>query len=46
MELWDLYDKNRQKTGLTMRRGDPVPEGYYRAVVHISLFDSEGNVLA
>ena len=45
MELWDLYDKNRQKTGLTMRRGDPVPEGYYRAVVHISLFDSEGRML-
>ena len=28
-ELWDLYDKNRAKTGLTMRRGSPVPQGLY-----------------
>ena len=35
MEIWDLYDFNRQLTGNTMRRGDVVPEGYYRLVVHI-----------
>ncbi len=44
-ELWDLYDKNRIKTGKTMRRGDPVPEGYYRNVVHIALFNGEGKML-
>ena len=27
MEIWDLYDYQRQKTGETMKRGDPIPEG-------------------
>ncbi len=45
MELWDLYDFNRQLTGKTMRRGDPVPEGLYRLVVHICIFNSKGEML-
>ena len=45
MELWDLYDKNRIRTGKTMYRGDSVPEGYYRMVIHIALFNSEGKML-
>ena len=45
MELFDLYTADREKTGLTMKRGDPTPEGYYRLVVHICIFDSQGRML-
>ncbi len=27
MELWDVYDKNRNKTGKTHVRGVPMAEG-------------------
>ncbi len=45
MELWDLYDKDRQKTGKLHERGKPVPAGYYRLVVHICVFNSRGELL-
>ncbi|MCM1284410.1 MAG: NUDIX domain-containing protein [Muribaculaceae bacterium] len=45
MELWDLYTRDREKTGRTMMRGDKVPEGFYRLVVHICIFNEEGDML-
>ena len=45
MEIFDLYTADRVKTGRTMVRGDRVPEGYYRIVVHVCLFDGEGRML-
>lgn len=45
MELWDLYDKDRQKTGKLHERGKPVPAGYYRLVVHVCVFNSRGELL-
>ncbi|MCH5192817.1 MAG: NUDIX domain-containing protein [Oscillospiraceae bacterium] len=45
MELWDIYDENRIKTGRTMMRGDPFKEGDYHLVVHICIFNSEGKML-
>ena len=45
MELFDLYTLDREKTGLTMVRGDPVPEGYYRLVVHVCIFNEKGQML-
>ena len=45
MELWDLYDENRNVTGRTMVRGTPIPEGYYRLVAHVCIFDREGRML-
>lgn len=44
MELWDIYDKNRIKTGETMERGK-IPEGAYHLVVHICLFNSNNEML-
>lgn len=35
MELWDLYTKDRHKTGKTMMRGAEQPEDLYRLVVHV-----------
>ena len=45
MELFDLYTAEREKTGRTMVRGEPVPEGFYRLVVHVCVFDPQGRML-
>ena len=45
MEIFDLYTADREKTERTMVRGDPVPEGYYRLVVHVCIFDPDGRML-
>lgn len=45
MEIFDLYDSDRNKTGRTMERGTPIPKGYYRMVVHVCIFNSEGKML-
>ena len=45
MELFDLYTEDRVKTGRTMVRGTKVPEGLYRLVVHVCIFDHEGRML-
>ena len=45
MELFDLYTAEREKTGRTMVRGTPTPEGYYRLVVHVCVFDPQGRML-
>ncbi len=45
MELFDLYTADRGKAGRTMVRGEPVPEGFYRLVVHVCIFDPEGRML-
>ena len=45
MELFDLYTADRQKTDRTMVRGEPTPKGYYRMVVHVCIFNPEGQML-
>ena len=45
MELFDLYTADRMKTGRTMVRGEPTPEGYYRLVVHVCIFNQKGEML-
>ncbi len=45
MEIFDLYDSDRNKTGRTMERGTPEPEGFYRMVVHVCIFNSDGKML-
>ena len=45
MEIFDLYTADREKTERTMVRGDPVPEGYYRLVVHVCIFNPDGQML-
>lgn len=45
MEIHDLYDKNRQLTGLTAERGKSIPNGYYRLVVHVCVFNQKGQLL-
>ena len=45
MELWDIYTQDREPTGLTMVRGSEHPQGYYRLVVHVCIFNSQGQML-
>ena len=45
MELFDLYTADRQKTDRTMVRGEPTPKGFYRMVVHVCVFNPEGQML-
>lgn len=45
MEIWDLYDKDRQPLGKTITRGDDFKEGEYHIVAHVLIFDKEGRLL-
>ena len=45
MEIWDLYDINRIKTGDTVQRGDRLPDDRYHIVVHVCIFNSKGEML-
>ncbi|WP_313340462.1 NUDIX domain-containing protein [Sedimentibacter sp.] len=45
MELWDVYDINRNKTDKTMARGEDFEENCYHLVVHICIFNSKGEML-
>jgi len=45
MELFDLYTSDRVKTGRTMIRGEQTPEGFYRMVVHVCIFNPDSQML-
>ena len=45
MELWDIYDKYRQKTERTHERGNPMKEGDYHLVVHVWIVNDKGEFL-
>jgi len=42
METWDIYDADRNLTGRTHRRGEPLPPGDYHLVVHVWALNSHG----
>ena len=44
-ELWDIYDKDRNFTGRTHRRGDLLPSGDYHLTVHVWLQHTDGRYL-
>lgn len=44
-ELWDVYTKDRVKTGKTHRRGTKMKEGEYHLVVHVCIFNSKNQLL-
>lgn len=45
VELWDLYTRDRQKTGWLHRRGIPMPQEVYRLAVHVCIFNHAGQLL-
>lgn len=45
MEEWDLYTCERIKTGQKVRRGEGIPQGLFRLVVHVCIFNKKGELL-
>lgn len=45
MEKFDLYNFDRTLSGKTVERGNPIPEGFFRLVVVILIFNSKGEML-
>lgn len=45
MEIWDIYDKNRQKTGKTGVRGESLLEGEYHLVVFAFIINAKNEIL-
>lgn len=45
VEIWDLYNENRELTGKTHERGPEVPQGYFHLVVHVWIRNSKGEYL-
>ena len=45
MEIWDIYDENRIKTGARHVRGNKLPDGAYHLVVHTCIFNPKGEML-
>ncbi|MBQ9112399.1 MAG: NUDIX domain-containing protein [Clostridia bacterium] len=45
MELWDIYDENRNLKPCTMVRGEPIKDGDYHLTVHICVFNSRAEML-
>lgn len=44
-ELWDIYTKDRQRTGKTHRRGDKMKQGEYHLVIHVCIFNEKNQLL-
>ena len=45
MEILDIYDRDRHRTGKTYLRKDKIPEGGLRLIVHILIFNDRGELL-
>lgn len=45
MEFNDIYDKDRNRTGRTHRRGTPWRKGEYGLIVCVWVYDGKGRVL-
>ena len=45
MEVWDLYDDHKNKTGKHCTRGEEIPEDLFHLVVHIWIVNDKGEYL-
>ena len=45
MEIWDLYNRDRIKTGKTMVRGGKYEKDAYHIVIHVCIFNHDGKML-
>lgn len=44
-ERWDLYNHSRQRTGHTILRGAPIPDGYYHLSASAWIVNRHGDYL-
>lgn len=45
MELWDIYDEDRNRTGKVIERGKNWGDEKYHLIIHVAIFDSDGRML-
>lgn len=45
IELWDVYTKERIKTGKLHKRGEKMPPDEYHLAVHVCIFNSKNQLL-
>ena len=45
MELWDIYDFRRNKTGNYIQKGENLNENEYHLIAHVCLFNKAGEML-
>jgi len=45
LEIWDIYDEDRDLTGRTIVRGEKLKEGEFHLAVHIWIMNSKGELL-
>lgn len=45
VEYWDIYSRDRIKTGKKMERGSDFAQGDYHLVIHVCIFNSKGQML-
>lgn len=45
MEIWDLYDENKNLTGKYCIRGNEIPDNFYHLVVHVWIKNDKGEYL-
>jgi 8-oxo-dGTP pyrophosphatase MutT (NUDIX family) len=45
MELWDIYDANRSRTGKKIVRGVPLGEGEFHLVVFAVILNARGEII-
>ncbi|MBQ7336988.1 MAG: NUDIX domain-containing protein [Clostridia bacterium] len=45
MELWDAYDSGERRTGQTLVRGEPIPQGRYHMVCEALVRHTDGEYL-
>lgn len=45
MEMWDVYDKDRNKTNQTIRAKSKLAKDQYRLIIHVCIFNSENQML-
>ncbi len=45
MELWDVYDADRRRTGRVIERGNGFGQEAYHLIVHVCIFNAAGEML-
>lgn len=45
MELWDVYDKDRNKTNQTIEAQNKLAKDQYRLIIHVCIFNSDNKML-
>lgn len=45
MELWDAYTRDGKRTGQTLVRGEPIPDGLYHLVCDVLVRHRDGSYL-